>query len=151
MIAKARSLDPPGSYVIADLSTWQPPERVDLVVSMEVLYYLEDPAAMLRRIATRWLKPGGHAVFGIDHYQENEPSLRWPTGIGVRMTTWPEARWLSALDEAGFTRIRAWRAAARPGEAGTLAMLVRAPAGVSPPRECESDERPAVGSAASLR
>jgi SAM-dependent methyltransferase len=127
MIAKARALDPLGRYVIADLSTWLPPERVDLVVSMEVLYYLDDPVALLRRIATTWLKPGGYAVFGIDHYQENELSLRWPTGIGVRMTTWPEARWLSALEEAGFTRVRTWRAAAHPGEAGTLAMLVKAP------------------------
>jgi SAM-dependent methyltransferase len=127
MIAKARALDPLGRYMIADLLTWQPPESVDLVVSMEVLYYLDDPVALLRRIATTWLKPGGHAVFGIDHYQENEPSLRWPTGIGVRMTTWPEARWLSALEEAGFTRVRTWRAAARAGEAGTLAMLVKVP------------------------
>jgi SAM-dependent methyltransferase len=127
MIAKARALDPLGHYVIADLMTWQPREPVDLVVSMEVLYYLDDPLALLRRIATTWLKPGGCAVFGIDHYQENEPSLRWPAGIGVRMTTWPEARWLSALEEAGFTRVRTWRAAAHPGEAGTLAMLVRAP------------------------
>ncbi len=30
-----------------------------------------------------------------------------------------------ALDEAGFTRVRTWRAAARPGGAGTLAMLVK--------------------------
>jgi SAM-dependent methyltransferase len=150
MIAKARALDPPGRYVLADLSTWQPPERVDLVVSMEVLYYLDDPAALLRRIATRWLKPGGCAVFGIDHYLENEPSLHWPAAIGVRMTTWPEARWLFALDEAGFTRVRAWHAAARPGEAGTLAMLVRAPAGVSGARARESVAKRPV-EAASLR
>lgn len=127
MIAKARALDPLGRYVIADLPTWQPPARVDLVVSMEVLYYLDDPVVLLRQIATNWLKPGGYAVFGIEHYQENKPSLRWPAGIGVRMTTWPEARWLSALEEAGFTLVRTWRAAARPGKAGTLAMLVKAP------------------------
>ena len=127
MIAKARALDPLGRYVVADLSTWQPPDRVDLVVSMEVLYYLENPVILLRRIATTWLKPGGYAVFGIDHYQENSPSLSWPTDIGVRMTTWPEDRWHSALDEAGFTLVRAWRAAAYPGRAGTLAMLVRSP------------------------
>jgi len=133
MIAKARALDPTGRYVIADLATWQPPERVDLVVSMEALYYLDDPVALLRNIATTWLKPGGCAVFGIDHYQENEPSLRWPTGIGVHMTTWPEARWLSALEEAGFTPVRSWRADAQPGKAGTLAMLVEMPGAASEP------------------
>ena len=125
MIAKARALDPLGAYELADLMHWEPTERVDLVVSMEVFYYVDDPVALLRRIATRWLKPGGYAVIGIDHYEENKPSLGWPTYVGTRMTTWPEARWLTALDDAGFTRVRTWRAAATPGWGGTLAMLAR--------------------------
>lgn len=125
MIAKARALDPAGTYIIADLMAWEPPQEFDLVVSMEVLYYLEDPAALLRRIANVWLKPGGCAVIGIDHYQENAPSLGWPSYVGTRMTTWPESRWLAALEEAGFTRLRAWRAAPGPGWGGTLAMLVQ--------------------------
>ena len=116
MIAKARALDPAGSYFIADLMIWQPPHPVDLVVSMEVLYYIDDPVALLRRIATLWLKPGGFAVIGIDHYQENTPSLGWPEYVGTRMTTWPEARWLAAFAEAGFVLLRAWRAA--PGRTG---------------------------------
>ena len=127
MIAKARALDPKGDYVLADLVTWSPPEPVDLVVSMEVIYYMEDPVALLRNIVSSWLRPGGCAVFGIDHYVENEPSLSWPSDLHVRMTTWPEARWRNALEEAGFTLLRAWRAAAKPGEAGTLAMLAKAP------------------------
>jgi hypothetical protein len=94
---------------------------------MEVLYYLDDPVALLRRIATTWLKPGGYAVIGIDHYQENEESLGWPQFVGTRMATWPESQWLAALEQAGFTRVRHWRAAVRPGWAGTLAMLVRSP------------------------
>ena len=61
MIVKARALDPLGRYLIVDLLTWQPPERVDLVVSMEVLYYLDDPVVLLRRIATTWLKPGNNS------------------------------------------------------------------------------------------
>ena len=127
MIARARSLDPFGSYEIGDLMTWRPAAAVDLVVSMEVLYYLEDPVALLRRIAREWLKPGGYAVIGIDHYQENEPSLGWPEFVGTRMATWPQAQWLTALESAGFTQVRHWRAAPGPGWAGTLVMLVRAP------------------------
>ena len=126
MIEKARRIDPHGDYILADLSAWSPINPVDLVVSMEVIYYMDDPHAVLQRMAAGWLKPGGVAVIGIDHYRENEPSLTWPGDLHVRMTTWTEARWLSVLDEAGFTRLRAWRAA--PGDgAGTLAMLVRAP------------------------
>lgn len=124
MIEKARSLDPAGDYVLADLVTWQPERPVDLVVSMEVLYYMDDPRAFLRRVATDWLKPGGHAVFGIDHYRENKASLSWPDDLHVRMATWSEEQWLFALDAAGFRRVRTWRAAAAPGEPGTLAMLV---------------------------
>ena len=127
MIAKARTLDPVGTYIVADLMTWAPLHAVDLVVSMEVIYYVNDPVALFKRIATSWLKPGGYAVFGIDHYQENAPSLEWPSYVGTRMTTWPEARWLAALEEAGLTRVRAWRAAALPGSSGTLAMLVQRP------------------------
>ena len=125
MIAKARALDPAGSYFIADLMVWQPPQPVDLVVSMEVLYYVEDPVALLRRIATLWLKPGGHAVIGIDHYVENTPSLGWSEYVGTRMTTWPEAQWLAAFEKAGFLLLRAWRAAPGPEWGGTLAMLAQ--------------------------
>jgi SAM-dependent methyltransferase len=127
MIARARALDPQGSYEIGQLMSWQPREAVDLVVSMEVLYYLDDPLALLRTIAHTWLKPGGYAVIGIDHYQENLESLAWPKFVGTKMATWPESQWLSALEQAGFTRVRHWRAASRPGWAGTLAMLVRSP------------------------
>lgn len=124
MIARARAIDPEGDYILADLMTWTPARPVDLVVSMEVLYYMDDPRALLRRIATDWLTPGGHAVFGIDHYRENEASLSWPHDLHVHMATWSEQQWLSALDDAGFTRVKSWRAAAAPGEPGTLAMLV---------------------------
>ena len=127
MIAKAHSIDPQGHYILADLVSWEPSARVDLVVSMEVLYYFADPLTVLRQIATKWLKPGGYAVFGIDHYQENETSLHWPKNVGVYMTTWPEAKWLSTIADAGFTCVRTWRAAPSPGWAGTLVMLVRAP------------------------
>ena len=92
---------------------------------MEVLYYVEDPVTLLRRIAKRWLRPGGYAVIGIDHYEENAVSLRWPAYVGTRMTTWSEARWLAALEDAGFTRVHAWRAVPARDWAGTLAMLVQ--------------------------
>ena len=126
MIAKARSIDPKGDYDLADLLEWTPPEPVDLVHSMEVLYYLEDPVALLRRIRADWLRPGGWAVFGVDYYTENPASLAWPAELGVRVTTWSEARWRAALLEAGFTDVRVWRAAAVAGAPGTLAMLARA-------------------------
>jgi len=127
MIAKARALDPAGDYILADLTCWTPARAVDLVISMEVIYYVDDPLALLRRICEEWLRPGGWAAVGVDHYLEHEESLKWPAGVGVRMTTWSEAQWRGSLEQAGFDRIRLWRAAAGPGVPGTLAMLARAP------------------------
>jgi ubiquinone/menaquinone biosynthesis C-methylase UbiE/uncharacterized protein YbaR (Trm112 family) len=132
MIAKARSLDPEGDYVLADLSQWSPSERVNLVHGMEVVYYLADPVAFLRRVCGEWLEPGGVLILGVDHYAENEPSLVWPGRLGVRMTTWPESAWRACLLEAGFSEVRLWRAASQGG-AGTLAMLARAPFRTPPP------------------
>jgi SAM-dependent methyltransferase len=123
MIAKARTVDPDGDYVLADLATWIPPHPVDLVHSMEVLYYLDDPIAFLSAVRSRWLKPGGQAVFGLDHYVENAESLGWPEWLGVRMITWPEQRWRDAMQQAGFVDVRVWRAAPLDGLPGTLAML----------------------------
>jgi ubiquinone/menaquinone biosynthesis C-methylase UbiE/uncharacterized protein YbaR (Trm112 family) len=132
MIAKARSMDPEGDYVLADLSDWTPTTRVNLVHGMEVLYYLTDPVAFLRRVCNEWLEPGGVAILGIDHYAENKPSLVWPARLGVQMTTLSETAWRAGLCTAGFTDVRLWRAASRGG-AGTLAMLARAPLRRPPP------------------
>jgi SAM-dependent methyltransferase/uncharacterized protein YbaR (Trm112 family) len=134
MIAKARAIDPDGDYVLANLLEWAPREPVDLVHSMEVLYYFEDPVAHLELIRSKWLRPGGWAVFGIDHYVENTASLGWPTWLGVRMTTWPEHRWRAALEEAGFTQLHVWHAARSNDSPGTLAMLARAPQHEGPSR-----------------
>jgi trans-aconitate methyltransferase len=127
MIAKARSMDPAGDYVLADLMQWKPTRAVDLVISMEVIYYVDDPLALLRCFRGEWLRAGGWAAIGVDHYLEHAQSLKWPAGVGVRMTTWSEAQWRAALEQAGFDEIRLWRAAAGPGVPGTLAMLARAP------------------------
>ena len=126
MIAKARSLDPEGDYVLADIVKWTPAARVNLVHAMEVIYYLDDPIAFLRRVRCEWLEPGGVVILGVDHYAENEASLAWPESLGVRMTTLSEADWHAGLCAAGFSDVRVWRAGSNGG-AGTLAMLARAP------------------------
>jgi predicted TPR repeat methyltransferase len=142
MITKARKIDPEGDYVLAALSTWTPPTRVNLVHGMEVLYYLADPVAFLHRVRDEWLEPGGVVILGVDHYTENKPSLAWPGRLGVRMTTLSETDWRAGLHAAGFSDVRVWRAAAR-GETGTLAMLGRAP--LRQPAPAPIRERDALG------
>jgi SAM-dependent methyltransferase len=124
MIEKAKRVDPEGHYHHAMLPDWTPEGRFDLLVSMEVLYYLHDPAAMLATFRNTWLEPGGWAVVGVDHYAEHEDSLDWPEKVGVHMTTMTEAQWLEAWTEAGFEAIETWRAA---GDPGTLVIAGRCP------------------------
>jgi SAM-dependent methyltransferase len=127
MIAKARATDPEGDYELADLLRWTPPRRVDLVHAMEVLYYLEDPLALLKRMRTHWLRPGGWVALGVDYYQENKESHSWPVQLGLRMTNWSKDQWAAALREAGFTGEHLWYAAPGPYMPGTLAMIAQSP------------------------
>lgn len=124
MIEKARRTDPEGHYHHGLLPDWSPEGRFDLLMSMEVLYYLHDPAAMLATFRDAWLQPGGWAVIGVDHYAEHEESLDWPEKVGVHMTTLSEAAWLEAWSAAGFESIETWRAA---GDPGTLVIAGRCP------------------------
>lgn len=124
MIEKAKRIDPEGHYHHAMLPDWAPEGRFDLLVSMEVLYYLHDPAAMLATFRASWLQPGGWAVVGVDHYAEHVDSLDWPEKVGVHMTTLSEAQWLEAWAAAGFEDVETWRAA---GDPGTLVIAGRCP------------------------
>ena len=126
MIEKARRLDPTGTYLLDDLSSWDPTEPVDLVHSMEVLYYLEDPSAFLERLVSTWLRPGGTLIIGLDHYEENPDCHDWQEAVGTRMLMRSEQEWVAMIDAAGFVSIESWRAAPRGG-AGTLAILARRP------------------------
>jgi len=125
MIANALEADPDGMYTCADLMVWRPPEPVDLVHSMEVLYYLDDIPSMLRRIKDLWLVPGGVFAFGVDHYAENEDSLSWPEKVGVHMTTLSEKEWVELVESAGFDVLRCFRSAPGSGWPGTLSVIAR--------------------------
>ena len=59
MIKKAKSIDPKHRYSCADLMTWNPKEKVDLVHSMEVFYYLDNPKEIIQKISNQWLNLGG--------------------------------------------------------------------------------------------
>ncbi|PKV84220.1 bifunctional 2-polyprenyl-6-hydroxyphenol methylase/3-demethylubiquinol 3-O-methyltransferase UbiG [Streptomyces sp. TLI_146] len=65
MIALARQATScPLPYVVHDLALSDPPgltpRSVDLVVCRQTLSLLDDPADLLYRIRTHWLRPGGH-------------------------------------------------------------------------------------------
>ncbi len=82
MIDKARSTDPEGEYFLGNLPAWRPEEKSDLIMSMEFIYYLDDPLGFFQILNDDWLSDGGSVAFGLDHYLENESSVSWPDSLG---------------------------------------------------------------------
>ena len=115
MIEKAESIDNENQYIFAGLPDYSPIEKFDYIHSMEFLYYLEEPEKMLQLFYDDWLKEGGWAVIGIDHYMENEDSLSWPEHVGVNMATRTINQWEGAWKKAGFNNVEHWIAGGKEG------------------------------------
>ena len=126
MIRKARERGD-GEFHHARLPGWTPSRRFDLVHSMEFLYYLVDPVAMLAEIQENWMEPGGILVAGVDHYLENEDSLDWPGSLNVHMSTLSQEEWRQGMTDAGFIDVETSRVGLRDGFVGTLALFGRKP------------------------
>jgi trans-aconitate methyltransferase len=127
MIDKAKNIDPEGHYVLAQLPQWSPNENFDLAMSMEFMYYLQQPQKFLATVFRDWLNSNGWIVFGIDHYLENESSHNWPEKLGVHMTTLSEQDWKNCLESIGFQHVSSSRTGASDGWAGTLILMGQKP------------------------
>jgi predicted TPR repeat methyltransferase len=123
MIEKALSIDPAGTYCHADLANWAPNEKVDVVHSMEVVYYLSDPKAFIANAYKNWLNKNGRFIVGLDFYKENTVSHSWPEDCGVSiMQLLPELTWIGFFKEAGFSDVQSWRVDEKENWAGTLVL-----------------------------
>ena len=123
MIQKATKLDPTGSYICADLMSWAPITKVDIVHSMEVFYYLENPKKIIQQIFDLWLKKNGSLILGIDFYFENKISHSWPDSCGIsKMKLFCQKEWVSFFKGAGFHSIKSWRIGELKDWSGTLAI-----------------------------
>lgn len=127
MIAKAKELDPHGEYVEAMLPDWSPAEPVDLIHTMECLYYLTEPLVFLRTLHDTWMKPGGKIVIGVDHYAENPASHDWGPSLNVHMALLSIEQWTEGLQQAGFVEVEAIQVGAKEGWSGTLILTAQRP------------------------
>ena len=123
MIEKAVTIDPEGSYTLAMLPEWSPQEPVDLVHSMEFLYYLNDPMAFLGRLRSDWLHDDGWVVLGLDHYLENGASHDWSSSLNVHMAMHSIEEWSKGLKDAGFRHVEAFQTGEKDGWSGTLVLI----------------------------
>jgi trans-aconitate methyltransferase len=121
MIKKAKSIDPTFNYSCADLMTWNPNEKVDLVHSMEVFYYLDNPKELIQKISNQWLNTGGRLIIGLDFYFENTVSHDWSESCGIsNMKLYSENEWVDFFKAADFESVEYWRFGAKKNWVGTL-------------------------------
>jgi SAM-dependent methyltransferase len=59
--ARAEGMEGEVEFICADLRTWQPPTRYDVLFSFDALEHIDEPREFLRRMAD-FLAPGGVAV-----------------------------------------------------------------------------------------
>ena len=122
MIANAIKRGDGEEYILANIDEHEPTQKYDLIHSMEVLYYLENPAAILKKIANSWLNDGGRLIVGIDLYHENSDSHSWEDKVGTRMLMFKETEWVNFFRQAGFNDVTSWRANQSKDWAGTLVL-----------------------------
>ena len=103
MINKAKRLDDKNKYFCEDLLKWIPKSKVDIVLSMEVFYYFENPGLLIEHINNKWIKSGGRLIMGVDYYQENISSHSWQKDCGISiMKLHSEKEWKVFFENAGL-------------------------------------------------
>ena len=122
MITNAELNGGDGHYVLANLNSYESHETFNLIHSMEVLYYLENPAETIYKINESWLKPEGRLIVGIDHYYENRASHSWQKKVGTPMLMLKEKDWLSIFEDSGLNEVECWRSNDSDSWAGTLVL-----------------------------
>ena len=122
MIANAKARGNKEEYILANIHNYEPQEKYDLIHSMEVLYYLEDPESILNKIFNSWLAEEGRLIAGIDLYYENKDSHTWEGKVGTKMLMLKQAEWIEMFERAGFSNIESWRANQTQEWAGTLVL-----------------------------
>ena len=121
MIEKAKKMDLKNKYFLGDLLKWKPTKKVDAVMSMEVLYYFNNPIDVLKNIFKNWLNPNGKFVMGIDYYYENIACHDWQKKTSVSiMNLMSIYEWEALFKAAGFSNIRMHRFCKSLDWSGTL-------------------------------
>ncbi|RZD33830.1 MAG: nodulation protein S NodS [Methanobacteriota archaeon] len=95
-------------------------DKYDVIHSMEVLYYLDDPSEIVRKISDSWLNKNGRLIVGIDHYYENTDSHSWQEKVGTRMLMLREIEWIQIFEDAGLSEVESWHSNKHTDWAGTL-------------------------------
>ena len=123
MIQKAVSKDPRSQYIKLDLNDIDKlNEEFDVVFSMEVIYYLNNPLDLVSYIFSNLLRDKGCLILGLDHYLENHPSLSWSKDLNVPLCTYSISDWKQIILDAGFSDVSVYQFGAKDQWKGTLVL-----------------------------
>jgi len=122
MIEKASEGVSKSEFLLENIDTYSSPDKFDLIHSMEVLYYLENPALTVKKITDSWLNKGGRLIAGVDLYYENQESHSWEEKVGTKMMMLKEAEWIEIFSSAGLKVVESWRSNQSQDWAGTLVL-----------------------------
>ena len=120
MIANAESRGGNTKYILADINSFDSNDKYDVIHSMEVLYYLDDPSEIIKKISDSWLNNNGRLIVGVDHYYENIDSHSWQEKVDTRMLMLRESEWINIFEMAGLNEVQSWRSGKDKDWAGTL-------------------------------
>ncbi|MEI9984004.1 MAG: class I SAM-dependent methyltransferase [Aliidongia sp.] len=95
--AKRALPDPRNTYLVGDATRFETADRFDLIVFNECLYYMDDPAAVVRHYL-KLLEPGGH--ISISMYDTLRSHTVWPL---LDMLTMVEAAQIRSGEKATWT------------------------------------------------
>jgi ubiquinone/menaquinone biosynthesis C-methylase UbiE len=112
MIARARAVEGPPANVRFEVASGASlpfaDASFDRALSVEALYYTDDPAGVLKEIA-RVLRPCGRLAVLVDFYMENVESHRWADEIAVPMHLLAASDYSRLFEDAGFVAVRTER------------------------------------------
>ena len=125
MIQNAKNIDPNGEYVLSDLMKWKPEGLVDIVHSMEVIYYFSNPKKLILHMKNKWLKPGGSMIMGLDFYKENFACHTWPKDLNTDMTLLSIKQWVELLKNCGLCDVKSYQTNSTDSFPGTLVLFAK--------------------------
>tara|TARA_A100001234_G_scaffold211219_1_gene211604 strand:- start:123 stop:740 length:618 start_codon:yes stop_codon:yes gene_type:complete len=125
MIQRAKKIDPNGNYIYKDLMEWEPKALVDIVHSMEVIYYFNDPKKLILHMKDKWLKPNGKLIIGLDFYKENTDCHNWPKKLNTKMTLLSIKEWTRILKNCGLGDIKNYQTNSSDSFEGTLILYAK--------------------------
>lgn len=120
MINKARKYESNLDYLCIDICDWKASRSYDLIMSMEFIYYLNNPETVFNNIFNNAAHTDSIFIIGIDHYKENEDSLSWPADLGVYMNTLSINEWINLYSKIGIKDIEHEQFITKEDSAGTL-------------------------------